>query len=190
MCLWLCVHSDWQKEVLALLLDQLYVMVIQNYMCTWDCVFTVTCSQRSWMSRRNDCVLHLQSDCVHACDCVFTVTCTNRVWLSRRSSFITIVVVLGVYMCLCVHSDQHKEVLASYEGDVLQLLVKVLTSHPTSAHIQSEAISTVACLADIGKFFHSSQEDFCCMPLEIVKPLYDMNEFNSCCSSTHMCDVR
>ena len=63
-----------------------------------------------------------------------------------------------MHMWLCVHSDQHKEVLASYEGDVLQLLVKVLTSHPTSAHIQSEAISTVACLADIGKFFHSSQE--------------------------------
>ena len=47
-------------------------------------------------------------------------------------------------------SDQHKEVVAHYDGDVLQLLVKVLTTHPSMVDVQSEAISTVACLADVG----------------------------------------
>ena len=47
-------------------------------------------------------------------------------------------------------SDQHKEVVAHYDGDVLQLLVKVLTTHRNTVDVQSEAISTVACLADVG----------------------------------------
>ena len=56
----------------------------------------------------------------------------------------------ALYVFASFHSDQHKEILARYEGDVLQLLLKVLTSHPNMSDVQGEAISTIACLADIG----------------------------------------
>ncbi|XP_076447984.1 leucine-rich repeat serine/threonine-protein kinase 2-like [Babylonia areolata] len=55
---------------------------------------------------------------------------------------------------LCIFHDQHKEVLARYDGDVLRLLSKVLTTHPTLRDVQTEAISTIACLADIDVIRH------------------------------------
>ncbi|XP_070193267.1 leucine-rich repeat serine/threonine-protein kinase 2-like isoform X2 [Littorina saxatilis] len=55
---------------------------------------------------------------------------------------------------LCIFNDQHKEVLARYDGDILPLLVKVLTTHPSDCNVQSEAISTIACLADIDMIRH------------------------------------
>ena len=59
-------------------------------------------------------------------------------------------VYLMLWMLVLLCSDKHKEIIAHSEDDVLQLLVRVLNTHPSMADVQSEAISTVACLADIG----------------------------------------
>nr|KAG5687425.1 hypothetical protein BaRGS_019824 [Batillaria attramentaria] len=55
---------------------------------------------------------------------------------------------------LCIFNEHHKEVVARYDGDVLKLLATVLTDHPKKGSIQTEAIITIACLADIDMIRH------------------------------------
>ncbi|KAK7465037.1 hypothetical protein BaRGS_00037776 [Batillaria attramentaria] len=52
------------------------------------------------------------------------------------------------------NTEHHKEVVARYDGDVLKLLATVLTDHPKKGSIQTEAIITIACLADIDMIRH------------------------------------
>lgn len=41
--------------------------------------------------------------------------------------------------------------MAEYDGDLLQLLAEIIKNFHSDAEAQSEVISTIACLADIGK---------------------------------------
>ncbi|CAG5133127.1 unnamed protein product, partial [Candidula unifasciata] len=55
---------------------------------------------------------------------------------------------------LCIFQYDHKNQIAHYDEDLLSLLLDIIRNFPNDPEVQSEIISTVACLADIDLFRH------------------------------------
>ncbi|XP_059152219.1 leucine-rich repeat serine/threonine-protein kinase 2-like [Physella acuta] len=55
---------------------------------------------------------------------------------------------------LSIFQNNHKLKMAEYDGDLLQLLAAIIKNFHSDAEVQSEVISTIACLADIDLVRH------------------------------------
>ncbi|XP_025107353.1 leucine-rich repeat serine/threonine-protein kinase 2-like isoform X2 [Pomacea canaliculata] len=101
-----------------------------------------------------------------ACNAIYYLTADNDGLcrcLMEKNSYIAILQGIKLHMgeekaviagCrairgLCIFHDEHKEKVMTYEEDVLQLLLRVMDTYHSQPAVQSEAISIIACLADL-----------------------------------------